>query len=36
MKCYSVEIIKNRYNYEPYNSTQKFNFLYRDNLIKSI
>ena len=33
---YSVGIIKNRYDYELYDYTQKFNFLYRDNLIKSI
>ena len=33
---YSIELSKNRYDYELYDPTQKFNFLYRDNLINYI
>ena len=33
---YSVEIAKNRYDYELYDFTQKFNFLYKNNLINYI
>lgn len=33
---YSIELSKNRYDYELYDPTQKFNFLYKDNLINYI
>jgi hypothetical protein len=33
---YSIEITKNRYDYEVYDTTQKFNLLYKDNLINYI